>query len=975
MLSIIVIALSFVILFSFVFPPVASEAKASPLRLNDEERRWIAENPDVSIGVVADNEPYSFYVNGQIMGWTIDVLDRITLMTGLNFQPRMGSWAQIYGEFRQGSLDAVADISKTDDRSRFIDFTPAYHLRNTVLFHNIDRPLETPDNLDALKKQRIGIIQDIFYEKALRSADFDLVEYATYRDLVAAVAFGWVDAALAPEMTGQFFIHDNGFSNVAKAGSLPLAAVSLEDFRIGVIRDNGNPDQALLHNILSKAIDALPNEELESITERWLIYRSNRPMGNGSLRLLPEEQAFLEDASPIRIGFMADYEPFSFLENGRGQGLAVDLAQYISSRTGLVFEPVFDNWSRLLEQFRSGEIDVITNISYTPDRAEFTLFSDLYHRIPNAVFVRSGFGVYSGLEDLEGQTIGITRDVYYADEVAARFKHVVEFGTQDDLMQALSDGLIDAAVTSLSNGNAIVRRLGLINIEIGGEFTMDDVEREDLRFGVTPDYPYLASIIDKSLESVPLSRWQQMEARWLGPPVAGVTRRHSVLTPEERAYLREKGVIRVCVDPVIPPYVRRSENGELEGAVVDIMNLMAERGGFEWQAEPVSYLGKNNAAIDATGCDVLPFAARANMAGAAFDISLSYLDVPLAVASALEAPFVESLRDLNGQKVGIVPAHAPLDMLQVRYPYVELEAIQSESAGLNAVLDGRLDAVVGPLDGLAFLIATMDTNAVKISGRISETLEVVVATSGEQPFLGRIFDKLVAGIDRQTVETILARQKLQPFQRAVDYRVLAGLTLVIILVVALVVYWNRKLARLNKALNNANQSLHEISITDGLTGLFNRGHFMERAARDFELSRRNSWRFTLAMIDVDHFKPINDREGHIFGDRCLGHLGEILKAHFRRGGDLVARYGGEEFIALTLSGDAGEIARHLERLRQEVEASPVASERGYVSLTISVGFYSAVPGEGDTLDHFTDLADQHLYAAKKQGRNRVVGNI
>nr|WP_272213527.1 GGDEF domain-containing protein [Marinicella sp. W31]MDC2879485.1 GGDEF domain-containing protein [Marinicella sp. W31] len=314
-------------------------------------------------------------------------------------------------------------------------------------------------------------------------------------------------------------------------------------------------------------------------------------------------------------------------------------------------------------------------------------------------------------------------------------------------------------------------------------------------------------------------------------------------------------------------------------------------------------------------------------------------------------------------------------MLKSRYPDVTLVDIDSEHQGLEAVEAGDLDAVVGPLDSLAYLIAGMGSNDVKISGRIAEGLQVVVATAPDEPHLGSIFGKLVVNLDPGAVDLILSRQKLAPFKRAIDYRLLFAIAAVGVVVLALFLYWVRKLRTLNRALNRANSKLHEVSITDGMTGLYNRSYFLERGEAEFELSRNRSLRFTVAMIDVDHFKPVNDRMGHVFGDACLRHLADILNAHFQRTGDLVARYGGEEFVAYTLSGEKDQVRAFLERLRENVAESPALVDGETFSLTVSIGFHSDVPGRADTLEQFIDKADSHLYDAKRNGRNRVNGDL
>ncbi|UOM37158.1 transporter substrate-binding domain-containing protein [Acuticoccus sp. I52.16.1] len=945
-------------------------ATAGPF--SEAETEWLAAQRPITVGVVADNEPYSFFRNGRNLGWTIDVLDRIEAITGLSIIPRMGAWREIYGTFRDGGLDAIADISRTDERLPFTAFTDAYHLRRTMVFHNVDRPLTGPVDVATLAERRVGVIKDIYYTPALVAAGIEPVVYDTYRDLMAALAFGWVDAVIAAEMTGNFFARENGFVNVAAVGPLALTGVALEDFRLGVLRVPGDRDREMLHAVLTKAVAAIPTADLAAITERWLSYRDGRILTAGPLRLLPEEQAFIAGAPPLKVGFISDYEPFSFLANGRGQGFAVELAHEISARTGLAIDPVFDNWTNLLTAFKAGEIDVISNISRTEAREAFTVFSREYYRIPNAVFVRSGFGPYRGLPSLAGHTVGIGENIYYAEALKNRLPDVRTYATQEEIVAALAGGEVDAAIIALSNGNAIIRHLGLINIEIGGEFLMDGVEREDLRFGVSPRYPFVRSIIDRTMAAIPTSRWNELETRWLGPSISGIERQRAMLTTEQRAYLDSKGVVKVCIDPASPPYMAVDRNGAFTGVAAEVMGELAERGGFAWQVVPVTTRGLGPELLARHDCDVVPFAMERNEPGPAWNFTAPYLSLPMAVVSELQDPFVEGMAGLAGLRVGVVPGQSPAHILARRYPDVTLVEMDSEAEALEAVRDGTLDAALGTLPSLGYLIASERAGDVKIAGRIAEDWRASFATDADKPQLAAIFSKLLASLDESAVQAILSRQMLIRIERQVDYTRLLVLAAGAGLVLALVFYWNRKLKRLNDDLAAANGKLQEVSITDRLTGLHNRHHFDARSAEEFAVCQRNGWLFSIAMVDADHFKAVNDELGHVFGDLCLRHLAALCLRIFRRGGDVLARYGGEEFVIFTLGGSPADFTARLEALRRAVEEAPVVQGSQTCALTVSIGSHSAVPQPADTLADFIRRADARLYEAKRDGRNRVV---
>lgn len=152
-------------------------------------------------------------------------------------------------------------------------------------------------------------------------------------------------------------------------------------------------------------------------------------------------------------------------------------------------------------------------------------------------------------------------------------------------------------------------------------------------------------------------------------------------------------------------------------------------------------------------------------------------------------------------------------------------------------------------------------------------------------------------------------------------------------------------------------------ITDGLTGLFNDRYF--RNALQWEVDRANRYGrpLSLLMIDLDHFKPLNDRHGHLAGDQVLREMGRLILLT-RRESDLAARYGGDEFV-LILPETGIEGARHLvQRLRERIEAAPWRCDGQPVAVAASMG--AAELRHGQTAGQFLREADQALYADKKR---------
>ena len=170
----------------------------------------------------------------------------------------------------------------------------------------------------------------------------------------------------------------------------------------------------------------------------------------------------------------------------------------------------------------------------------------------------------------------------------------------------------------------------------------------------------------------------------------------------------------------------------------------------------------------------------------------------------------------------------------------------------------------------------------------------------------------------------------------------------------------------NQALQEKNEELGRLSVTDGLTGLFNRRHLMETLVAEQRRAQRSKRPFSLLMLDVDHFKKFNDKFGHLAGDEVLLSVSGIIRKCARTV-DFPARYGGEEFCVIVSESDIEGAVELAERIRAELEAVNFEGQK----ITVSIGA-AEFPIDGETVDDLVANADAALYRAKRAGRNRVV---
>jgi diguanylate cyclase (GGDEF)-like protein len=166
-------------------------------------------------------------------------------------------------------------------------------------------------------------------------------------------------------------------------------------------------------------------------------------------------------------------------------------------------------------------------------------------------------------------------------------------------------------------------------------------------------------------------------------------------------------------------------------------------------------------------------------------------------------------------------------------------------------------------------------------------------------------------------------------------------------------------------------SVKKEAIYDTLTSLFNRRYFEEKLAIDAQKAFQSGGNLSVIMVDIDHFKRVNDTFGHAGGDKVLHEIASLLKNSIRRQDDTVARYGGEEFVLVLPGAPLAATSTIAERMRQTVANTPIDIGQSQIHLTISLGISNFPIHRAKSKEELVKMADLALYEAKRGGRNRV----
>ena len=926
----------------------------------------------ITVGIVADNAPYSWVQDGEVTGFSIDVLEEIAAHTGLVFDYRAGSWPELYPAFLRGELDALDEVSYREDRAPLMLFTEPYHIRQTAIMHNINAPLPALETLDDLRGFRIGIIRGIFYQNVLTDHELTVVEYDGLPSLIRALAFGWVDAIVGPEVTLRFLANQAGFRALAIAGQVPMDGYEQEDFRIAVLQGRSE-----LHETLAKGLEAIPPQRLNDLLESWQEF-GGRQNGTQGFRLSEQHASYLRRLGPVRVGMMRDYAPFSFSEAGVTRGLSVDMLHRIQDLSGLQVTLVTDQWHVLMDMFQRGDLDIMANISRTPERLEFTRFSEPYHIIPNVAFTRDPQIQFTRLQDYEGLRIALGSGIFYEKPLREVFGDaIMAFSDQRSMFDALAEGSVDVVLAALHNGNHWVRQLGLTDVRIAGELNLEGFAGEDLRFGVRPALEPLVGIIDLALATITPTEKRTIEDRWLGASaqsarnVDGPAR--LALSDAERRYLESRQRrLTLCVDPAWMPLEAIDKRGNHVGISADFFRLFADRLDVSFDLLPARTWPEVMAAVRNYQCDLLPLAMRTPERLRFLNFTSPYYEIPNVVLARTEAPFMQGMSDLNQRRIGVVADYAFGELLRTQHPGIQFIDVANELDGLRRVQQGELYGFVSNLVTAGYAIQEHGLADLKVIGRIPADWSLSIAARNDHAELLSIAQKLVDSVTDAERRVIDTRWRSMQLEERVDYRLLWQVLIAVTLALGLLVLWNRKLGSLNRQLALANAELERLSTTDSLTGVGNRAYFDRELSRAFKWHQRHEKGFALAMVDADHFKLINDTHGHQAGDEVLRALAALMRDHFRRDTDCIARFGGEEFVIFTACDDPAETEARFEHLRARVAESPITVPGGSIQLTVSIGLCIGKAGPSIHWEAFLHKADHALYDAKRGGRNRVV---
>jgi len=428
--------------------------------------------------------------------------------------------------------------------------------------------------------------------------------------------------------------------------------------------------------------------------------------------------------------------------------------------------------------------------------------------------------------------------------------------------------------------------------------------------------------------------------------------------------LRERGKIQLCVSADRRP-IEELRNGLHQGIVADLMaEHVLPHMPVPLEATPLPMDAQRVDVLLAEQCDVITAISETRALTEKIALTEPYMRLPLVMATATDTLFIEDLTEVSGRPIGIPANSAIRGLLEQRYGNaLNLIDVPDAQSGLSRVVSGNLFGYIDVLQVLANQISSSFAAQLKVSARVPDELSLRFGVRRDDPELLAIFERLALSLSHDEALQQRVIQKwvtITPESGIRPETLFRGIGIALLVLAAMLLHYFR--------LRKYSRRMEELSIRDPLTKLYNRMRSDEVLQDCFERFKRYGERTGLIMIDVDHFKQVNDQFGHQVGDQVLIQFASIIQKSIRVT-DVACRWGGEEFLVICPHLDGDETARVANKVLDVVRHYnfPVVNK-----VTASMGVAAFTTGQ--SLEQVIRLVDDRLYEAKRSGRNRIVAS-
>jgi len=779
-----------------------------------EELEYIKNNPEVTVGMLNNFKPFSYFVDGKHQGLSVDIIKDIEKVSRLKFNIKTQRWTPTLNDFKDKKVDIITDISHTKKREDFTLFSDIYHEIPTYIF-GLKKDTNYKD-IYSLKDKKVGISRSIFYKDSFITHGIKVYEYSSSIEKVKALAVGDIDYFTASYSSGRKAINSQFITNIKPLGELD--GIKKEDLRIGV-----NKDKPILYSIINKSLNQISKEKLSILTNRWVMQLEDQVK---RISFTDEELDFIKNNPIITVHNEQDWAPYNYNEDNQPKGFSIDYIELVAKKIGLNIEYITNKtWNQYIDMVKMDQLDVMLNIAKTPQREEFLSFTKPYIKSTDVLFINSSNkDTIESLKDCDGKTIAVVKGFYEEDLLKNHYPSIKLKVVNSTLeaLKAVSFGKADGSIHNYSVASYLLAKNSISNVKAAFEIA-------DKRFGLnlyiatSKNNPILNSILLKGIENLDQSEVLKLKQKMLNIS-QDILDKKNYLTKDEKDYLRDKKTFTMCNNLDYAPIEfsieieddRAIHTHKMGGISIDILKKIEDKLDIKFEHihtdtwdQALQYLKENR-------CDILPSAVKTKKREDFANFTTPYLTLDLAILTKKDKPFVNSFGDLDGKTIARKSSSALVELLKDKHPTINLKLTDSTKESFLSVSQGKAYATIASIPVATYMIKRYGIDNLQISGYSNINYPLSIAVSKEDQLLYSILNKTIKHIPKTVFQTQLNRWTDIKIEQKINYDQFYKFVATTMVVLLLFIYWNRKLSKerniANEAIKDKNRSLQQLSL-------------------------------------------------------------------------------------------------------------------------------------------------------------------
>ena len=709
--------------------------------LNAELRAWARSHQGLTVAVMEAWPPLNFKTpDGQAAGIGADLMRQLASLAGLDVHIIPGPFKQNLEMVRDRKLDALMDVTPKPERSEYLNFTKPYLNIPHVFVGRSDGPYYTAESQLAGKTIALeeGFFNVTYFKR--EHPQVKVKELPDTHSCLIAVSRGEADAYAGNRAISTYLIAKELLTNLKIMGRLERPG--------SVLTIGARKDWPELSQIFDLALAALPQSQTQAILRKW----TGQTGQERHTELGPHEISWIKAHPTISVALREAWPPFDFIDpNGEPKGIGLDILDLIMKRTGLQVNIISGPHLKNLQALREKAVDAYVGVIPQPQSPEQFFVSEPYLTAPLVIVGRADGPYYATLAQLNNKTVAVRQGHLAASFLRKNYPEInfKEYPDSVACLNAVSQGEADAHVGSRTVASYTIARELLTNLKI-----MDEIENhpgEVLCIGTRKDWPELAVIFNKALDTITPAERQEIIQKWTGG-------RESVqkinLTPAEQDWIKANPVVRVAATKNWPPFEYQNSSGQYVGISADIFRLLAKRAGlraeFTLDQWPALY-----AKIQKGQLDLSPSMTPSDKRRADLLFTDTYITSLVGIWIRGSEPGIHGVEDLNGKKVAVEKGYYLSDMLADKYPEIEQIEVPSTLEALKAVAVGKADAYLGPHAVGTYFIDRYLLQGLKLTGYLDEKpLQLSIAVRKDAPILRDIMQKALATLSGKQIQAV-----------------------------------------------------------------------------------------------------------------------------------------------------------------------------------------------------------------------------